>query len=262
MAIIPDELPLWSAPFGLRLLETMTLRKCMKVLDIGSGNGFPLLEIAERLGDSSEVYGLDPAEDAVNIILQKATAWQIGNVRIIQGVAEAMPFPDDFFDLIVANNGINNVQDQGKALQECYRVSKPGARVILTINLPQTMTEFYTIFEETLSEFGLHDAIRSMHAHIFEKRKPVEFLVKLIENAGFKMQSITTGEFKIRFADGTAFLRHHLIRNAFMPPWKSMLPEPSADQVFKRIAEKIDQIADDTGEFYVTIPYACLDCKK
>ncbi|MDD4554694.1 MAG: methyltransferase domain-containing protein [Bacteroidales bacterium] len=260
--MINDELPLWSAPFGLMILETMPVRSGMKVLDIGSGNGFPMLEIAERLGDTSEVYGLDPAEDAVNIIHQKAAAWQTGNARIIRGVAEEMPFPDGFFDLIVANNGINNVQDQEKTLQECYRVSKTGARVILTVNLPQTMIEFYRIFEETLSEFDLHDAIHDMHAHILEKRKPVEFLENLIEKAGLTIRSVTTGDFKLRFAGGAAFLQHHLIRMAFLPSWKSLLPEISADKVFKRIVEKIDQITPETGEFFVTIPYACLDCKK
>ncbi|HSR18356.1 MAG TPA: hypothetical protein VLM39_09740, partial [Ignavibacteriaceae bacterium] len=59
-----DELSLWAAPFGLRLLEMMKIRKNISVLDIGSGLGFPLLEIAMRLGDSCKVYGIDPWEAA------------------------------------------------------------------------------------------------------------------------------------------------------------------------------------------------------
>ena len=41
-----DELPLWSAPFGMTLLETIKLKENAKVLDVGCGTGFPLLEIA------------------------------------------------------------------------------------------------------------------------------------------------------------------------------------------------------------------------
>ena len=44
-----DELPLWSAPFGLRLLESVPLAPGATVLDVGCGTGFPLLELAHRV---------------------------------------------------------------------------------------------------------------------------------------------------------------------------------------------------------------------
>jgi len=61
-----DELPLWSAPFGLLLLKHLKLRPGLTVLDIGSGAGFPLMEIAGRLGPSCKCYGLDPWINANN----------------------------------------------------------------------------------------------------------------------------------------------------------------------------------------------------
>ncbi|HVQ30534.1 MAG TPA: SAM-dependent methyltransferase, partial [Vicinamibacteria bacterium] len=56
-----DELPLWSAPFGLALLEAVTLRPGLRVLDVGFGTGFPALELGERLGASARVVGVDPS---------------------------------------------------------------------------------------------------------------------------------------------------------------------------------------------------------
>ena len=50
-----DELPLWSAPFGLKLLAYIDFRINISAIDIGFGTGFPLTEIALRLGDSSVV---------------------------------------------------------------------------------------------------------------------------------------------------------------------------------------------------------------
>ncbi|TAL34748.1 MAG: hypothetical protein EPN93_11480 [Spirochaetes bacterium] len=47
-----DEMSLWSAPFGMALLDEIPYRAGMSVLDLGSGTGFPLIEIAERLGAS------------------------------------------------------------------------------------------------------------------------------------------------------------------------------------------------------------------
>lgn len=40
-----DDLPLWSAPFGLMLLDHIQLRPKIEALDIGFGSGFPLLEL-------------------------------------------------------------------------------------------------------------------------------------------------------------------------------------------------------------------------
>jgi arsenite methyltransferase len=41
-----DELPLWSATFGLLLFRHVPMQLGMKVLDVGCGTGFPLLELA------------------------------------------------------------------------------------------------------------------------------------------------------------------------------------------------------------------------
>lgn len=60
-----DELPLWSAPFGLKLLDYIYYKPDISVLDIGFVTGFPLTEIAMRLGDSCIIYGIDPWENAI-----------------------------------------------------------------------------------------------------------------------------------------------------------------------------------------------------
>lgn len=60
-----DELPFWSAPFGIKLLDSIMLKKNMTALDIGFGLGFPLTEIAMRLGKSSKIYGIDPWHTAI-----------------------------------------------------------------------------------------------------------------------------------------------------------------------------------------------------
>jgi arsenite methyltransferase len=55
-----DELPLWSAMFGLLLLEHAPLKNVSLALDVGCGTGFPLIELAERLGPDAHVHGIDP----------------------------------------------------------------------------------------------------------------------------------------------------------------------------------------------------------
>jgi hypothetical protein len=52
---VADELPFWSAPFGLKLLDLIDYKPAISAIDIGFGTGFPLIELAMRLGDSSAV---------------------------------------------------------------------------------------------------------------------------------------------------------------------------------------------------------------
>ena len=55
-----DDAPLWSAPFGLALLKEVDLRANLVALDVGSGLGFPSIELAQRLGSTGRVFGIDP----------------------------------------------------------------------------------------------------------------------------------------------------------------------------------------------------------
>jgi ubiquinone/menaquinone biosynthesis C-methylase UbiE len=257
--LIYDELPLWSAPFGLTLLDTIRLKKGINILDIGSGAGFPLLEIAERAGKTAVVYGIDPSTDSIKMISEKIKRKGISNAFITLGVAEELPFPDHFFGLIVANNGINNVQDERRVLAECSRVLSDQGQMVFTMNLPHTLIEFYELFDQVLHERGLAEEVRKLKAHIYAKRKPVEYWKETIVKAGFTLRSISVDGFNMRFADGTAFLGHYFIRTAFRKPWEEITGDP---EIYQAVEDKLNRIAASNGELTMSVPYACFDCYK
>ena len=257
-----DELPLWSAPFGLRLLETIKLKKIMKVLDIGCGLGFPLIELSQRLGKSSRVYGIDPWQKAIERARLKAKVYNISNVEIVEGSAEKMPFDNCFFDLIVSNNGINNVDDMQQTLRECYRVGKSGAQMVFTLNLEDTMVEFYRVFEETLQEENLHSEIEKMKEQIYSKRRPLEEIKSLVTTSGFSITNIIHDVFNIRFVDGTSMFNHYLIKYWFLPGWKDILIEEDMASIFDRVESKLNKHAELVGEISLAIPFVTIDCKR
>src|SRR5665647_146253 len=82
-ASIIDEVPLWSAPFGLDLLNQIELKENLKVLDIGFGTGFPLIEIAQRLGNTSTVYGIDPWVSSHTRTQQKIDFYDFKNICLL-----------------------------------------------------------------------------------------------------------------------------------------------------------------------------------
>ena len=175
-----DELPLWSAPFGLKLLDAVVYDPNIFALDIGFGTGFPLTELAMRLGETSTVYGIDPWKEAIVRANKKINLYGITNIKIFEGVAESIPLANESIDLIVSNNGINNVSDIDKVFSECSRVIKPGGQFVQTMNLDKSMFEFYGQLETILSELRLHKEIELMREHIYHKRRPLEEIVSLL----------------------------------------------------------------------------------
>ena len=257
-----DELPLWSAPFGLKLLDTIKLKPNINALDIGCGLGFPLIEVAQRLGASSKIYGIDPWKAAIDRINLKIKTYDIKNAEVKEGVAETLPFENNFFDLIVSNNGINNVEDIKLSLAECYRVSKPNAQLTITMNLEDSMIEFYDVYESTLIKNGLKDEVKKMKEQIYSKRKPLTEIKALLSNSGFEINSINEDNFILRFLDGPTMFNHYLIKYWFLDGWKSILKPKDLENIFEQLEQKLNEIAKEKGEISLTIPYVTIDCRR
>lgn len=257
-----DELSLWSAPFGLRLLEKIIYRKNIIALDIGSGTGFPLLEVAMRLGQTSKLFGIDPWEAAVERAKSKIKIYGINNVELITGVAEEIPLSNSSVDLIFSNNGLNNVSDINKVLDECRRVSKPGAQLVFTYNTDKTMHEFYSVFEEVLLENNFNNEIDLLKKHIHKKRRPVEEFVELLNANHFSEKEVSSDEFSYQFVSGSAMLNSFIIRLAFVESWKELLPQKDREYIFSEIEEKLNFLASKNGVLKLTIPFVVIDCEK
>lgn len=257
-----DEACLWAAPFGLKLLETVRFKKEANILDIGCGAGFPLLEIAQRFGASSKAFGIDPWSAGIDRARQKIRFMNLHNVEIIEGFAENMPFADNFFDVIVSNNGLNNVQDIKKALTECYRTAKTDCQFVFTVNLAETMHEFYNVFENVLRRNNLKNEIIKMKEHISQKRKTVQETITEVRESGFKVNNIFTDLFHYRFADGSAFLNYYFVKLAFLDNWKNIVPKESLRDIFAEIEKELNELTEEKDGLTLTVPFACFDCLK
>jgi Methylase involved in ubiquinone/menaquinone biosynthesis len=257
-----DELPIWSAPFGLKLLEHIDYKKNISALDIGFGTGFPLTEIAMRLGGSSIVYGIDLSLDAIEKTHKKVEYYGINNVKLIEGFAESIPLANNSIDLITSNNGLNNVSDIDKAFGECARIITKGGQLILTMNLDGSMFEFYDILKDTLSDFQLYDEIRLMEKHIVQKRPAVNGIVSKLREQGFEIKDLKYDQFNYYFADGTAMFNHYFIRLAFMNAWIEILPKEKLEVIFDKIENELNKKAELLGKVILSIPYVVINAIK
>jgi 2-polyprenyl-3-methyl-5-hydroxy-6-metoxy-1,4-benzoquinol methylase/uncharacterized protein YbaR (Trm112 family) len=95
------------------------------VLEIGCGTG-PLLVAAAP--HAARVAGVDIAFRWL-VVARKRLAEAGVDATLICACAEALPFPDDSFDRVLAESAIEHVADQRQALAECYRVTRAGGSV-------------------------------------------------------------------------------------------------------------------------------------
>lgn len=102
-----------------------------ELLEVAPGPGYLAIELAKQ---GHSVTGLEISADFVEI--EKRNAREAGvNVDFRQGNASAMPLADGVYDFIICSAAFKNFSEPLKALQEMYRVIKPGgAALILDMN--------------------------------------------------------------------------------------------------------------------------------
>ena len=115
-----------------KALERAGLMRNMRVVDVAVGTGLVAREAATLVGDPTLVVGVDPSAGMM------AGAKVPAGVRLLQGKAEAIPFPDASFDFLSMGYALRHVSSLAVAFREFQRVLKPGARIcILEITSPQ-----------------------------------------------------------------------------------------------------------------------------
>jgi ubiquinone/menaquinone biosynthesis C-methylase UbiE len=254
LPLVLDELSLWASRFGAVLLENIELRANAHILDVGCGTGFPLLELANIYGPTCRVVGIDVWQEALDRANAKLRVHGLPNAHIVGADAALMPFRASSFDMVVSNLGLNNFEDPQAVLDECFRVARPGAKLVLTTNVEGHMREFYDVYRETLIALGKSEGhmerLRANEGH----RGTKEWVCDLVEEAGFAVSRTVEDSFAMRYLDGTAFLNHTFNRFAFLDGWRGVVEPPEEDEVFATLESNLNRLVQEQGELRVSVP--------
>ena len=99
------------------------------VVDVGSGAGMDCLVAARAVGSRGRVVGVDMTPAMLERARASSAEAGLDNVEFREGLAESLPIPDAWADMVISNGVINLVPDKVDAYQEIARVLKPGGRV-------------------------------------------------------------------------------------------------------------------------------------
>ncbi len=118
---------------GEELCEALDIRAGQKVLDVAAGNGNAALAAARRWCD---VTATDYVPALLDRARERAAADRL-SIAFREADAEALPFSDESFDVVLSTYGVMFTPDQDRAAAELLRVCKPGGKIGLATWTPE-----------------------------------------------------------------------------------------------------------------------------
>ena len=113
----------FSTPLAAVFADLTSARTGQRALDVGCGPGALTAQLVARLG-SAAVAAIDPSDSFV-----AAVRARFPDIDARAGAAEDLPFPDDSFDLALAQLVVHFMTDPVAGLAEMARVTRPGGLV-------------------------------------------------------------------------------------------------------------------------------------
>lgn len=101
-------------------------------VDLGSGRGADALRLADDVGDSGFVYGIDIAEGMIRKAQLTAEKLGVKNIKFIKSDLENLPVESKTVDLVISNCTINHSADKQKVWNEIARILKNGGRFVVS----------------------------------------------------------------------------------------------------------------------------------
>jgi SAM-dependent methyltransferase len=111
-----------------RIADAAEILPGEQVLDVACGTGILAREALLRVGSDGHVIGVDPNPGMLAVAGQIAPA-----IEWREGVAEALPLPDQSVDAVVSQFGLMFVANRRQALREMLRVLTPGGRLAIAV---------------------------------------------------------------------------------------------------------------------------------
>jgi ubiquinone/menaquinone biosynthesis C-methylase UbiE len=188
-------------PWAELLLDEMKLQRGQAVLDVACGPGTVTRHAAHRVGPSGRVTGCDLSPAMLDLARSKSSIGVSAPIEYTQCPADALEVPDDAFDVVTCQQGLQFFPDRPAALGEMRRALRPGGRVGIAIWCAIEDCPPFAALEEALARV-LGDETAEAYESGPWGFSDSDSLVRLVEDAGFTNVEVRRHELPLVFEGG------------------------------------------------------------
>jgi ubiquinone/menaquinone biosynthesis C-methylase UbiE len=166
------------------IIRMLDLSPGARVLDAGSGPGFFVCELAEAVGSSGSIVGVDISPDMISIARRRIHGHPLERqIELSLSDTSALPFPENSFDAAISIQVLEYVVDVRAAISELYRVIRPGGRLIVQD------TDTASIVWHSSDDERMARVLAAWDEHASDPHLP-RVLVPLLREVGFQIEGV------------------------------------------------------------------------
>ncbi|HKK45149.1 MAG TPA: methyltransferase domain-containing protein [Balneolaceae bacterium] len=243
--------PAIGRPLAEELVERANLQSGQTVLDVACGTGIVALLASQKVGGEGSVSGLDPNPGMLAVVrsLGQSIEWY-------EASAEAIPLPDNTFDVVFCQMGLQFIEDKVVALKEMRRVLAPGGRLLL--NVPGPAAKPFSIMADAMKKY-ISEQAAGFVSHVFSLHDPDQ-IKQLADRAGFSDIRAVPHKKELRLPKAEEFLWQYV----YSTPLAAVVSEAgeTAHTALERDLIKRWQGFAQNGSLVYTQPMVTLAAQK
>jgi ubiquinone/menaquinone biosynthesis C-methylase UbiE len=155
-------------------IEALQLAEADNMLELGVGSGWALEKVS-RAVRRGQILGIDRSAE----MLAMAGRRLRGRASLVRAGFEALPFPADFFDRLLAVNVAYFFNNDGREFREARRVLRPGGRMVIYVSDRATLSNWPFAREDTHRSYDMDDLVATIKRGGFTpaeiEARPVRF---------------------------------------------------------------------------------------
>jgi arsenite methyltransferase len=225
---------------GKLLIEDLRISPGSVALDVGCGTGRLGAHVADLVGSSGEVRGVDPLPLRVELANRKARP----NFAATVGRAEDLgQFADQSFDVVYLNSVFHWVSEKAQALREAHRVLKPGGKIGISTAAKENPHDFEGVLLKAKSRIEGADALDAPSGAPY--KVSANELRSLFVEAGFETVTSQIRTFTDHFVAPDDVFEFNLASS--FGNFLAQIAEPVRDRLRAAIRAELELRRDGTG---------------